>query len=212
MKIIGARHAQSAHNAGLVTWAQTPGGNSQIPLTELGHGQSRQLGVELGPDFLRQAQHHVSPFLRARLTHQGVLHGAGLDNGFDPIVDSRLAEMDFGGEEWTLALRDEPGGIFNHVFASGKSFSKDGIADMCSFVADLRRTILAAPQDQFIVCHGWTCLLLVVAWFDLGNDAFNTLENMGYCECLTIAPLPDLKGEPVFVANGWGVTGIRFRD
>jgi hypothetical protein len=120
--------------------------------------------------------------------------------------------MDFGGEEWTLDLRKEPGGIYGHVFVSGKSFNKDGIADMRDFVADLRATIRNTQQDQFIVCHGWTCLLLVMAWFDLLDDVFNTLENLDNCAHLTIAPVDELDGAPVFEKDGWGVTGIRFRD
>lgn len=123
MTVILLRHGRSTANTSHVLAGRTPG----VELDEVGHIQAKNLvtrfsGLEI-TEIVR------SPLLRCRQT----VHPLTLDRGLTPLVDERLAEVDYG--QWTgRALKDlvkEPLWAVVQQHASGAVFpGGEGLAQV----------------------------------------------------------------------------------
>jgi len=208
--IIVGRHLRSADNAGLWEGPTSP----DVPIVDEGRPIGYGLGHRLA-EFLRRASILESPFLRARQSMDCILEAAGLTSaeGERLVVcqqNPRLGELDFGPAGWTASL-DGLGGIYRHVFSSGKCFAVDGYAQMEPLVIDLQDAYRRGAVDVFIMTHGWMALILVMIWFGLNEDVYDRLANLENGGIIKIGFLSELDEAPVFQSGEWGVTGIRFR-
>lgn len=95
MTVILLRHGRSTANTSHVLAGRTPG----VELDEVGHIQAKNLVTRLSG--LEITEIVRSPLLRCRQTVEPLSH----DRGLTPVVEDRLAEVDYGG--WTgRALKD----------------------------------------------------------------------------------------------------------
>lgn len=95
MTVILLRHGRSTANTSHVLAGRTPG----VELDEVGNIQAKNLVTRLSG--LEIAEIVRSPLLRCRQTVEPL----GQDRGLEPVVEDRLAEVDYG--EWTgRALKD----------------------------------------------------------------------------------------------------------
>lgn len=89
MTVILLRHGRSTANTSHVLAGRTPG----VELDEVGHVQAKNLVTRFAG--LPITEIVRSPLLRCRQT----VHPLSLDRDLDPVVDDRLAEVDYG--QWT---------------------------------------------------------------------------------------------------------------
>ncbi len=95
MTVILLRHGRSTANTSHVLAGRTPG----VELDEVGNIQAKNLVTRLSG--LEIAEIVRSPLLRCRQTVEPLAQ----DRGLEPVVEDRLAEVDYG--EWTgRALKD----------------------------------------------------------------------------------------------------------
>jgi len=125
MTVILLRHGRSTANTSHVLAGRTPG----VELDEVGHVQAKNLVARFAG--LEIAEIVRSPLLRCRQTVQPL----ATDRGLEPVIDERLAEVDYG--QWTgRELKDlvkEPLWSVVQQHASGAVFpGGEGLAQVQS--------------------------------------------------------------------------------
>ena len=161
MRILVARHGQTQWNA-----LNKVCGRTDLPLTELGHAQARELARKLeheGIDLII-----ASPMIRARQTAQAVADLCGVE----VIVDERLIEQNFGIFEGVD--RKDPGFLANkRQFATcypGGESMMDVAHRIFGFLEDLKKN--HPDKTVLVVCHGGVCRLFRAYFEDMTNDEY----------------------------------------
>ena len=205
------RHGESRANTGeLVAHAV---GDHAISLSERGHQQARQVGSELGADFVRRALVYVSPYLRARETLQGIMAGSGLTDPEQAQLriydDPRLREVEHGYEPIAPqeALR-RTHGWFYYRFRGGES-PADCYDRTSGFLEGMMRQVLKKSSTRvLIVTHGLALRCFVMRFLHLKVEEFEKIHNPSNCDVVTLADRTTLD-TPQLTWGHWGVVGLR---
>lgn len=205
--IILARHGQSTHNAGRLEAAKTP--EKDIPLTDLGIAQARELGKRIGSHYLTGGYHplakgalvYVSPYKRAWDTLINALQAAGemaigkeaerpiLDK--EPWEDPRLRELDHGYRsveeiEAMMDLRDVHGKFFFR-FPDGQC-PADLYSECAAFIRDMFEDAEAEKKERaLIVSHSIRIRTFIMRFFRLPSGVYDTLKSPDNCKPIVIA-------------------------
>jgi broad specificity phosphatase PhoE len=225
------RHGQSETNSGDIPHGSV--GDYKVQLTSLGESQAVEAGKKIlasGFDF-SNCLLYSSPYKRAMQTMQGLLQGAGINEGDHRIYqDPRLREVDHGYSDVEAqdAMRKEHG-WFYYRFKGGES-PADCYDRCCHFMESMMRQINRKTTDRLafhpmnesdvevtdnrpnllIVMHGLTMRCFVTRFMHMTVDEFETLANPKNCDIVTIGHYERLS-DPQFRLGKWGVEGLRFR-
>ena len=204
------RHGESASNTGEVRAHEV--GDAGIPLTDLGKQQAFDAGLRIGADFIRSALFYCSPYRRTRETAAEILRGAGLTEPIEVYEDPRLREVERGYlDETSQHAARKVHGWFFYRHAGGES-PADCYDRTSAFLDSLmRQRERLQANGALIVAHGMTIRCFVTRFLHLTVEQFESLDNPGNCEIVTIAPVEQLVA-PVFTCGRWGVQGIRLRE
>ena len=187
-RIVLIRHAESAANADLNILTHNP--DHLIPLTEHGHSQSLQAGVDLLRLFGDETIHaYMSPYRRTRDTFEGIKLGA--ENRLRirrAYEDPRIREQDFGhfkaAEAFRLIDSERASyGTFFYRIPDGES-GADVYDRISNFLETLWRDFAKDhyPRNTLIVSHGLTIRLFLMRWFHWSVEQFEKLRNPLNCE------------------------------
>jgi broad specificity phosphatase PhoE len=206
------RHGESEANIGRVLTHEV--GDHGIPLSEHGWVQAREVGRELGREFIEGALVYSSPYRRALDTLAGIYEGCnlqppGLRRGL--YEDPRLREVEHGYEpaDEQEELR-KTHGWFYYRFRGGES-PADCYDRTSSFLESLMRQIERKSADRvLIVTHGLTIRCFVMRFLHLSVPEFDMLANPSNCDVVTLAD-KDTLANCQFDSGRWGVTGLRIR-
>ena len=214
MRIALVRHGQSMANVG--DWDYNAAGDHKVELTDLGRAQARQAGRELGHllvrDDSRQSLVYCSPYLRTRQTLTEMYAGNDLDiRDARVLEDARLRETEHGYDDST---EQQPlrliHGWFYYRYRGGES-PADCFDRTSTFLESMMRQVeRKRAKDVVIVTHGLTIRCFVMRFMHLSVEQFESLDNPGNCDIITIAHRQTLAN-PVFTSGRWGVEGIRLR-
>lgn len=211
MKITLIRHGESQANTGEVSPIEM--GDAYIPLTEKGHRQAEATGVKLGASAFNYAQIYCSPYVRTRMTLEGLLKGANLNKEHFAIYeDPRLREEErgFAPPYEQMPLRERHG-WFYYRHHGGES-SADCYDRVSSFIDSMYREVdRQGETDVLIVTHGAVIRLFVMRFLHLTVEQFESLKNPANGSVVTIG----LKGSlatPVISKGKWEVEGVAYRD
>lgn len=213
MRITLVRHGQSEGNTGIHDYAAV--GDHKIVLTELGHIQAIQAGVDLsyrlhgGED--GEPLIYCSPYTRTRQTLEGLFQGAGVSPYPRVFEDPRLRETEHG---YTDATDQKPlreiHGWFYYRYAGGES-PADCSDRISSFLESMMRQVQRKkPREVIIVTHGLAMRCFVMRFMHLTVEQFESLANPLNCAAITIAPKAYIR-EAMFVSGRWAVEGIKLR-
>jgi probable phosphoglycerate mutase len=172
--IVVVRHAQSEHHVRGLT-----GGWTDMPLTDLGHEQSRRLAARLKSELAgAPIALYTSDLRRAADTAEH------LATAFDakPIADARLREHNNGeAVDMTLAeARERYAGVFDHPWSiderpfPGSETGREFYERVSGFVDDLRDDDGRTP---IVVSHGAAIICIIARWLRLTPEA---LEPIGF--------------------------------
>jgi probable phosphoglycerate mutase len=172
--VIVVRHAQSEHHVRRLT-----GGWTDMPLTDLGHEQSRRLAARLKSELAgAPIALYTSDLRRAAETAD---HLAAALNA-KPIADARLREHN-NGEAVGMTLteaRERYAGVFDHAWSiderpfPGSETGREFYARLSAFVDDLRDDDGRTP---IVVSHGAAIICIIARWLRLTPEA---LEPIGF--------------------------------
>ena len=162
MKLYIARHGETSWNV-----ENRVSGRTDIPLTERGMEQARQLA--------RNAQGKgiqviiASPLLRARRTAQAVSDVIGV-----PVeIDERLIELDFGIFEGVP--RTDPDFRYTRAQFPTRYPGGESAFQLChrvySCLEDVKRKY--DGKTVLLVCHGGVCRMVRSYFADLTNDEYS---------------------------------------
>ena len=161
MKLYAARHGQTQWNL-----EDKVCGRTDLPLTEVGHVQARELAqkAEKMPIDLIL----VSPMLRARQTAAPVAETLGIS----VAVDSRLIEQDYGIYEGVSRFDEAFLGNKRHFayrYPGGES-----MMDVAHRVYGLLEEIKEKYPDKnvLLVCHGGVCRVIRTYFEDMTNEEY----------------------------------------
>jgi broad specificity phosphatase PhoE len=200
-----------------------------VALTDSGRKQSKRAGRRLPADFLRpNGLVYRSPYIRTRETCDLLLAEAGYDagTGRDKAVriyeDPLLREVEHGYEDIeSQELLREKHGRFWYRYSGGES-PADCYDRCCAFLESMSRQIrrksiqdpqtgqLKAP-NVLIVTHGLTIRCLVMRFFHLTVEQFDSIRNPGNAELIQISSAKDMQA-PQFVSGRWGIEGLQLRS
>lgn len=166
MRLYAARHGQTEWN---VLWKVC--GRTDIPLTDEGLSQARELALE--------AEKHpidviiASPMLRARQTAQAVADRLNIP----VLTDDRLIEQDYGIYEG--AHRKDPGFLHCKRNFATRYPGGESMLDVAARAYPLLDEIKEKYPDKnvLLVCHGGVLRLVRTYFEDMTNEEF-----FGYSE------------------------------
>jgi len=210
MKITLIRHGESQANTGEVSPIEM--GDAYIPLTEKGRRQAEATGAILGTSAFNYAQIYCSPYVRTRMTLEGLLKGANLNKeGLDVYEDPRLREEErgFAPPNEQMPLRERHG-WFYYRHHGGES-SADCYDRVSSFIDSMYREIgRQGETNVLIVAHGAVIRLFVMRFLHLTVEQFESLKNPANGSVVTIG-LTESIDAPVFSSGKWSVEGLELR-
>lgn len=147
------RHAETTANA-----TRTIAGWSDVPLSERGHAQARQLGALLGG---RAFDHVWSSDLNRTLTTARLA-------GYDPRPDPRVRELNFGdmeGQKWEVALAH-----YAEHMADFARFAAPGGESVVALRDRVFDFVTGLPAGEHAVfCHGGVIRVVLA---ELGEHRF----------------------------------------
>ena len=156
-----ARHGETAWS---VTGQHT--GRTDLPLTERGERNARQLGQRLRG--LKVARVYCSPLLRAQQTCELAGYGERAE------LDADLLEWDYGAYEGLTTAeihRTRPGWtIFRDGCPNGES-----IADVCARAERMVEKLRALDQPALLFSSGHLMEMLTVRWLGLPAETATNL-------------------------------------
>lgn len=161
MRILVARHGQTQWNA-----LNKVCGRTDLPLTELGHAQARELARKLeheGIDLII-----ASPMIRARQTAQAVADLCGVP----VLVDERLIEQNFGIFEGVD--RKDPGFLGNKRHFALRYPGGESMMDVAHRTYSLLEEIKVRYPGKTVLlaCHGAVGRVIRTYFEDMTNDEF----------------------------------------
>ncbi len=161
-RLVLARHGETA-------WSKSGQhtGRTDIPLTDLGREQARQLGAILaGRSFSRTLS---SPLIRASETARLAGFGAGLE------IDPDLREWDYGAYEGRRRVdiaRDDPGWtIWSRPIPGGES-----LVELGERADRVIASLLPIGGDVLVFSHGHFLRVLAARWIDAPPVTASRLE------------------------------------
>jgi broad specificity phosphatase PhoE len=161
-----ARHGETAWS---VTGQHT--GRTDLPLTERGERNARQLGRRL--QGLRVAQVFCSPLLRARQTCELAGFGAA-STGVRMELEPDLVEWDYGDYEGLttaeIHLRRPGWQIFRDGCPRGES-----VAEVCARAERVVAKLRALDQPALLFSSGHLMEMLTVRWLGLPAETATNL-------------------------------------
>jgi broad specificity phosphatase PhoE len=188
-RLVLARHGETA-------WSKSGQhtGRTDIPLTDLGRGQARQLGTALAGRSFRQVL--SSPLVRASETARLAGFEAGL------VTDPDLREWDYGVYEGRRRIdiaRDDPGWtIWSRPIPDGES-----LVELGSRADRVIARLLPLGGDVLLFSHGHFLRVLAARWIETPPVTASRLE-------LWTATLSELGWEAERrVIEIWNSTGQR---
>jgi broad specificity phosphatase PhoE len=212
------RHALSGANTGEEDLKDIP--DHQISIVASGIPKARETGKEIGAEFLTDAMIFRSPYKRARQTSVQVLIGAGLIKTAEDELplrifeDPRLREVEHGYEghasvDAQQILRDKVG-YFWYQLERGES-PVQTYDRVSGFLESFMRQMERKKKDSaLIISHGLIIRVLVMRYFHLTVEQFDSIRNPCNCDVITIAPKESVT-DPQFTSGRWAVTGLRFK-
>ncbi|MDT5029171.1 MAG: hypothetical protein QOE61_5597 [Micromonosporaceae bacterium] len=195
VELIAVRHGESVVNvafpaadaAGLED-AGVSGSDAEVPLTEAGQIQAKDLGTWLGSRSPRPDVVLTSPYLRARQTTEIALDGLRQLTGRTPEVrvDERLRDRELGVLEMQTATairrhfpdeaaRRRKVGDFLYRPAGGESF-----ADVALRLRSLLRDICDDHAGRRVLIIGHDAIVLLLRY---------VIEGIGYADVLGLGPV-----------------------
>ena len=168
MKLYVARHGQTLWNL-----QDRVCGRTDLPLTDIGLRQARELAEQLAP--LPICRILCSPLQRARQTAAPAAEQLGL-----PIeIEPRLIEQDYGTFEGTDRFASaflQAKGQLAYRMPGGESAMR--IAQRVYNLLDE----LEGSDGVLLVCHNGICRIIHTYFFDLTNDEFPhyQMDNAGW--------------------------------
>jgi len=204
------RHGESVRNAQKELDHDLPP-DPDIPITDKGIQQARNVGLKLGSTFLRQSLLYTSPYLRAKQSLTAILDGSNivLDSEFPSVYeDPRLREAEWGFE----TQQDGPlNSFYQRIHPDGESPAN--VYDrVSSFLETFMRHIEKRNMSRaVIVSHASTIKCFVMRFFHLTIPQFNTILNPDNCDIITIATIGTNLSESQFTYGRWGVAGLRIK-
>jgi broad specificity phosphatase PhoE len=187
-------------------------GDYRAPLTDLGRGQARDVGLALGAGFLHGALVYLSPYVRARQTWEELALGAGVEPRAPLLYeDPRLREQDHGYSDVAAqAPMRERHGWFYYRYEGGES-PADVYDRVSGFLESMMRQVERKNTERVvIVTHGMAIRCFVMRFMHLTVEEFETIDNPSNGDVITVAPR-GLVTAPHCEAGGWAVGGLRAR-
>jgi len=161
MRILVARHGQTAWNA-----QNKVCGRTDLPLTELGQAQAKELARKLEHEGLDLII--ASPMLRARQTAQAVADLCGAE----VMVDDRLIEQNYGIFEGVD--RKDPGFLANKRHFAYRYPGGESMMDVAYRTYSLLTEIKAKYPGKTVLlaCHGGVCRVIHTYFHDMTNEEY----------------------------------------
>lgn len=181
-RIFIVRHGESIGNVDRNIYSNVP--DYALELTPKGREQARNVGKELKKIIGdRTVQFYVSPFFRTLQTYLGIVQSFPCKKLY---IDPRLREQEWGhlriGDYEDIQNYRDSYGHFYYRFPDGES-----CADVFDRVSDFTGTMNRDfnkenfPRNAIIVTHGMTTRLLVMRWFHVSVEEFETWSNPANC-------------------------------
>lgn len=202
-RIFIVRHGQSQGNVDRAVYQTVP--DYALQLTELGQQQATEAGRRIHSviGFPHQSiQFYVSPFWRTRQTYLGI------KNYLNPCCykfyeDPRLREQEWNqklgtreGYRETEEVERDNYGHFYYRFNGGES-----CADVFDRVSDFMGTMFRDfqkkdfPRNVIIVTHGMTMRLMLMRWYHISVEEFESWGNPANGEYYLLERREDEKYE-----------------
>jgi len=192
-KLYLIRHGESEGNVDHRAYDGVP--DSNIPLTEIGKGQSTQCGLGLNEQISPwgATDVFVTPYLRGRQTWEGIhegLSGKVLDNIENIIEDPRIREHEYrgklGGFEFSQIREMRDQGRFFYRFEGGESMA-DCYDRTSSFLMDrIEGSGRVYDRKGVIVSHGTAIRTLMMRLLDWTVDDYLRYHTPKNCSIIEL--------------------------
>lgn len=211
------RHGESMQQTGEMN--ATVVGDHRVPLSAEGFKQAREVGKNIGAEFIQHSLLYCSPYLRTKQTMLSIIDGANvIKHGEVPRIyyDPRLREVGFGYNKTAEQIRREKRlrethGYFYYQYERGDS-AATCYDRMCTFLESLTRQLARKrARNVLIVAHGISIRTFVMRFMHLTVEDYDDLDNPENCDLITIGPAWTMT-DPQFVRGKWGVNGLRFYE
>ncbi|KAM3570785.1 hypothetical protein VYU27_007153 [Nannochloropsis oceanica] len=184
-RIILVRHGESTGNADERVYVQTP--DWKVPLSPVGHEQARETGRQLKALIGDEPLYiYTSPYRRTKQTLSDMLESLEDNLKVGIREEPRITEQQFGNFQChqlvQQAKKDRSNfGRFYFRFPNGES-GLDVYTRVTSFISTMFRDfadghICRPDLNIIIVTHGLTLRLLLMRWFKLTVETFESTTN-----------------------------------
>ena len=184
------RHGESEGNVDKAVYAVTP--DYALKLTPKGITQAKELGITLGNRIGDSSiQFYVSPFWRTRQTYVGIRESFIHDLKYKYYEDPRIREQEWGQDmESRDGYKDkveeyrDSYGHFYYRFRDGGESCADVYDRVSDFLGTLHRDFEKKdfPENCVIVTHGMTMRLMIMRWFHVSVEEFESWSNPKNCD------------------------------
>lgn len=202
------RHGESLQNIGRFNPDES--GDFEIPLTETGCKQAKNVCGIIDPSFIKTSLVYCSPYRRARETLDEIINNAKISRDDIRIYeDPRLREMDFGYKNVEAQhVHRKRHGWFYYRFEGGES-PADCYDRVSVFLENMSRQVARKDRNTvLIISHGLAIRCFIMRYLHLTVEQFDSMKNPNNCDVVTIGKIGTIQN-PQFTSRKWAVSGLK---